>query len=259
MYKRQDLISTLVKEGDFSTSPSGLTIYVQQIDQNSLLRQIYIRTPSSTPGQDRTYAAKEGKIRTVDGASLLVMRNGSTQQISDNGILDHTTFDEYSMDITPYFASEDYLNLKEGDRFMHELFFPNRNLPGPGGEWERNNWRKLLAEGHARLAGPLYNLSFVLLAVVAVLGGRFSRNGYTVRIAVAAAVAVTARLFGVVMQTVAGEAEFLNILQYVVPLIPILVSLHLMRKRDRGHGVVTMINRPYRADIGRPRQMTPLS
>ena len=257
---KNDLISTLVKEGDFSTSESGLTIYVQRVEQNGLLRQIYIRMPSSTPGQDRTYAAKEGKIHVVDGASILVMRSGSTQQISGAKVLDHTTFDEYSMDITPFFSSDDYLSLKEGDRYMHELFFPNKNLPGFGGNYERKSGGKLTAEGHSRLVGPLYNLCFVLLAVVAVLGGGYSRNGYTARIAVAAGVAIGARLLGVVMSTIAAEAWILNVLQYLVPLVPILVCYNMIRKRDHSqlHTMAAKnVLRSSLSDLGSPRTRRP--
>ncbi|MBW8881045.1 MAG: LptF/LptG family permease [Asticcacaulis sp.] len=252
---KNDLVSSLVKEGDFSTSPSGLTIYVQRIDQNGLLRQIYIRTPTNIPGQDRTYAAREGKIRTVNGEAILVMRDGSTQQVTAGGVLDHTTFTEYSMPITRFFASDDYMQLKEGDRFIHELVFPNLKLPGEGGWYERQNRLKLLAEAHARIAGPLYNLSFVLLAIIAVLGGRFSRNGYTGRIAVAGAAAIVLRLLGVVMQTVANEAEWLNILQYLLPVIPIVVCLSLIHKRD--HTQISELAprtlRTSNSDFGSPR------
>ncbi|HWU48867.1 MAG TPA: LptF/LptG family permease [Asticcacaulis sp.] len=229
---KNDLVATLVKEGDFSTSASGLTIYVKRIDQNGLLRDIFIRTPA-TAGHDRTYAAHEGRIIKQDGLSYLVMRQGSTEQVNDQGALDHTTFDEYSIDITPYFATDDFLQFKESDRYMHELFFPNLSLPGIGGDWERGNWRKLYAEGHARLASPLYNLSFLMLALLAVMGGGFSRNGYGRRIAIAAAAAGGTRILGIVVTSVCASAAPLNILQYAVPLLPIYLCVQAIRKRDR--------------------------
>jgi lipopolysaccharide export system permease protein len=161
------------------------------------------------------------------------MRKGSTEQVNDQGALDHTPFDEYSIDITPYFATDDFLQFKESDRYMHELFFPNLKLPGIGGDWDRGNWRKLLAEGHARLASPLYNLSFLMLALLAVMGGGFSRNGYARRIAIAAGVAGATRIFGIVVTSVCASAAPLNILQYLVPLIPIVLCVRAIRRRDR--------------------------
>ncbi len=228
---KNDLISTLVREGEFATAASGLTIYVQRIDQNGLLRQIYIRTPA-TNGQDQTYVAKEGRIKKIDDSSVLVMRRGSRQQIGPSGTLDETTFDEWSLDITPYFANDDFLLYKEGDRYMRELFFPNMSLPGIGGEWERRNWDKLIAEGNARLSAPLYNIAFVLMAIVSVLGGRFSRNGYAGRIAIAGALAGATRILGVVALTASNESAIFSIFQYIVPMVPILICISMIRKQD---------------------------
>ncbi|MFT4075555.1 MAG: LptF/LptG family permease [Asticcacaulis sp.] len=228
---KNDLISSLIREGDFATSNNGLTIYVQQIEQNGLLRQIFIRT-DEPDGKDQTFAAREGRIKKINGSSILIMRNGSNQRLSGKGVLDHLTWDEYSFDITSYFTSDDYLQFKEGDRYMHELVFPIRY------DYEKTVWQKYYAEANARLANPLYNLAFVMLAIVSVLGGAFSRNGYAKRIAIAAAAAGATRILGVVMETASGAAWILNILQYVVPLIPVFVSLRMIRRFD---GSLTII------------------
>ena len=222
---KTDLVSALVKEGAFATSDTGLTIYVQSIDQNGLLRGIFIRTPSPD-GHDMTYAAKEGRIKRDGGDSVLVMRHGSNQQINAKGTLEHTEWNEYSVDVTPYFASDDYLDYREGDRYMHELLFPVKY------DWEHLTAKKLEAEANARLSAPLYCLCFVLLAIVAVLGGRFNRNGYAGRIAVVCAIAAVIRILGVLATTVASASIAANILQYLVPLVPIVVCLNLLRKQD---------------------------
>ncbi len=249
---KNDLLSALVKEGDFATSESGLTIYVQRIDQNGLLRQVFIRTPSDD-GRDHSYAAKEGRIRKVGANSIIVLRKGSDQQMSDKGLV-HTTWDELGVDITPWFSSNDYLQLKEGDMYMHELFFPNRTS-----EPNQIPYRKLQSEAHARLSAPLYSLAFAMLAAVSVLGGVFSRNGYAGRIAIASAIALVTRILGVVAEGMAAHSVPLNILQYLVPLIPIFVCLHLLRKHDDGHGLGVSVHmgRPPRRQGG-PVAMQPI-
>ncbi len=234
---KNDLISALIREGEFSTSESGLTIYVQRIDQNGLLRQIFIRTPSGS-GEDQTYAAKEGRIKSAKGSSILIMRNGSTQQMSGKRVLSHTTFDETSFDVAPYFSSDSYLTYKEGDRYIHELLSPNLTLP-----WEKDDFqKKQIAEAHARFSSPLYNLAFLLLAITAVLGGRFSRGGYAARIATAFGVAAVTRIIGVVFETASQDMVIANILQYVVPLVPIALCLLKIRKADSVSAGVTAIH-----------------
>ena len=232
---KNDLISTLVKEGDFATSGNGLTIYVQRIDQNGLLRQVFIRTPADN-GQDHSYAAKEGRIKKVGGNSIIVLRKGSDQQMNDKGSLLHWTWDELAVDITPYFSNDDYLQYKEGDMYMHELFFPQVFKDAP-----YIPPVKLLAEANARLSAPLYNLALALMAVVSVLGGRFSRSGYAARIAMASGAAAMARILGIVMETASNHAAVLNVLQYMVPLVPIIICLHLIRKHDDGRGLAVTV------------------
>lgn len=225
---KTDIVAAAVREGDFSTTTTGMTIYVQRIDQNGLLRQIFIRTPGPD-GYDRTYSAREGRVITPEkGGQVLILRNGSTQQVSAAGVLNHLSFEEYSFDITPYFVSDDYLHYKDSDRYMHELFFPNREM-----QWEENNWKKLLAEGHARITGPLYNLGFSLLAVIGVLGGRFSRHGYNRRIAAVAGIAAGVRIVGFAVEAACSGSPEANILQYAVPLGLIYACVKIIIKNDR--------------------------
>jgi lipopolysaccharide export system permease protein len=225
---KSDLIAATVREGDFSTTTSGMTIYVQRIDQNGLLRQIFIRTPGPE-GMERTYSAKEGRVITPDkGGQVLVLRDGSTQQIAANGVLNQLTFEEYSFDITPYFTSDDHLQYKDSDRWIHELFFPNRTMP-----FEKYSWKKLLAEGHARISGPLYNLGFSLLAIVGVLGGRFSRQGYGRRIASVSAIAAGVRIFGYAIEAACGGSPELNVLQYLLPIALIVLCLRAIWSNDK--------------------------
>lgn len=225
---KNDLLSSTVKEGQFSTSKTNLTIYVQRIEQNGLLRQIFIRT-ADEQGRDRTYSAREGRLVTEGASKILVMRQGSTQEVSGNKALDHLMFEEYSFDITDYFSSDDYIYFKTNERYLHELVFPNMALPE-----ERAEHTKFLAEANARIANPLYNLTFAMLAVTAVLGGGFSRQGYGRRIAIATGVAVMTRIIGVVAESASQAAVLLNILQYVVPLVPVYICYMRLRRADVG-------------------------
>jgi lipopolysaccharide export system permease protein len=95
----------------------------------------------------------------------------------------------------------------------------------------------MLAEGHARIAAPLYNLAFMGMALAAVIGGPFSRLGYGPRIALVAAAALVTRTLGFAAQGAASQAPALNILQYLTPLAATAVSaLILFGPRRAGRG-----------------------
>jgi hypothetical protein len=114
----------------------------------------------------------------ANGRPVLVMLNGSNQEFSSRGVLNYITFDYYTFDLAPLANTDELVHYKPSDRYLHELFFPDLQQ-----DWERRNRLDLLAEGHARLASPLYNIAAMALALCAILGGGFSRLGYGRRIA----------------------------------------------------------------------------
>jgi lipopolysaccharide export system permease protein len=73
-------------------------------------------------------------------------------------------------------------------------------------EWEQKNRVELLAEGHSRLAGPLYNIALMAMALAAVIGGQFSRMGYGKRIATVGAAAAVVRIVGFGVQAACEDS-----------------------------------------------------
>lgn len=208
---RADLATILVREGQFVQGAPNLTIYAQRVDQNGVMRNLFIHI--ERPDGATLYDAAQGRITNLDGRPAMILSEGSSSEFAGSGVLNYLSFDEYVFDLSPYAVEPDPLHFKESDRWLTELFFPD-----PTNEWERGNWRKLLAEGHARLASPLYVIAFMAVALAAVIGGSFSRTGYGRRIAIAAAIAIAVRLFGFAVLSACGSIAWLNVLQYALPL-----------------------------------------
>jgi lipopolysaccharide export system permease protein len=224
---RTDLAASLVREGEFVQAGHGLTVYVRSVDQNGLLRQPYIHVQG--PGHATAYAAQEGRILKRGGAPALILRRGSSEEFSNAGVLNYLSFDEYVFDLAPFIKGDEVFRYKTSDLWMHELLFPNLKYP-----WEQKNRVKLLAEANSRLASPLYNLSFMMLALAGVLGGAFSRLGYGPRIARVALAAILVRIAGFGVEAACANMVWLNILQYIVPLIPVVYALRsLFRQKIR--------------------------
>ena len=135
------------------------------------------------------------------------------EQLRSRGVQNYLTFRSYTFDLSPLSKSDELIHYKPSDRWMHELFFPDLQQ-----DWERRNRLDLLAQGHARIATPLYNIAFMALALFAIIGGGFSRLGYGRRIAAVAAVAAVVRLIGFLALSASEDNAWLNLLQYLVPL-----------------------------------------
>jgi lipopolysaccharide export system permease protein len=209
---RTDLASTLVREGEFTEPAPGLTVYAQGVDGAGNLENLFIHQEKAD-GSATTYTAEEGRVARSQGRPVLVMKNGSNQEFSRTGVLNYLTFDEYIFDLSALASGDELVHYKPSDRYLHELFFPDLQQ-----DWERRNRLDLLAEGHARLASPLYNIAFMALALSAIIGGGFSRLGYGRRIAWMGAAAAFVRILGFQVQAAAEDEAWLNVLQYVVPL-----------------------------------------
>jgi lipopolysaccharide export system permease protein len=216
---RADLASTLVREGEFTEPSPDLTVYAQNVDGQGNLHNLFIHQTKPN-GQATTYTADQGHIAKRFGRPVLIMRNGSTQEFSQKGVLNYLTFDEYVFDLSALSDNGEMIHYKASDRYLHELFFPDLSQP-----WEQKNRKSLLAEGHARLSSPLYNIAFMAMALAAIIGGGFSRLGYGRRIAVMAGLAALARIIGFVVQAACEGDVWLNVLQYGVPLIALAFAL----------------------------------
>jgi lipopolysaccharide export system permease protein len=223
---RTDLAATLVREGEFTHPAPGLTVYAQNVDKAGNLVNLFIHQVRSD-GSDTTYSAERGHIARSQGRPVLILQNGSNQELSSRGVLNYLTFRSYTFDLTPLSRSDDLIHYKPSDRWLHELFFPDLQQ-----DWERRNRLDLLAEGHARLASPLYNIAFMAMALAAIIGGGFSRLGYGRRIAIMAALAALTRLAGFQFQAAAEDNAWLNIGQYAMPLLATWLALaEIFRRR----------------------------
>ncbi|MBU4433394.1 MAG: LPS export ABC transporter permease LptF [Alphaproteobacteria bacterium] len=208
---KTDVASTLVQPGQFTEPGPGLTVYAQSIDRNNLIHNLFIHQERSDGGAS-TYSSREAVIATRHGAPVLVMLKGSNQQFSNAGVLQYTSFDEYTFDLSSLFQSDELLHYKIADRYLHELVFPDLSQ-----DWEQKNRAGLLAEAHSRFAGPLYNIALMAMALAAVIGGPFNRMGYGKRIAAVGAAAAVVRIAGFGVQAACEDNVWLNVLQYAVP------------------------------------------
>ncbi|HEY2750411.1 LPS export ABC transporter permease LptF [Phenylobacterium sp.] len=236
---RTDLAATMVREGEFTEPVPGLTVYAQTVDANGDMHNLFIHQMKQN-GTATTYMANSGRIDNRNGSSVLVLRNGSTQEFSPQGVLNYLTFIEYPFELGSLSNPQEMVHYKASDRFIHELFFPDLQQA-----WEKRNRKSLLAEGHARLATPLYNIAFMAMALSAIIGGGFSRLGYARRIALIGAYAALVRILGFVAQSASEGNVWVNLLQYAIPLAATVFALRSIF-RQRVSRFIDMRRRPAR-------------
>ena len=218
---RTDLAALLVEEGQFVQGPNGLTVYVQQIEQNGLLKNLFVYLEDGD--KITTWDAAEARFTRIDGQPYLTLSNGSWQRYSSRGVLEYFSFGRNDVPLAQYTAVTDQVRYKPSDLYLTQLFNPSpADLERVGSAGE------LMAEGHSRLSAPLYALMAMAMALTAILGGPFSRTGYGLRIAKVAGVFLLVRIAGYGVVSASAWNGWLNIFQYLLPIVATAVALRLL-------------------------------
>ena len=224
---KTDIASQMVQAGRFVTPAPDLTVYTREILPDGELRDVLIHD-GRDPESKSTHTAKTGRLQRSESSPSLILYNGSVQTPLADGSLDVIDFETYQLDLSDVVALDNVLRLKSSDKFLHELLQPDpRDYVTP------KSRREMASEGHARLAAPLWNIALVLLALAFILRGQHSKLGNAKKIATCAVAGFVLRLVGFAVASSAESDPALNPVQYVIPLIVILVCLIYLAHRKR--------------------------
>ncbi|HVV31698.1 MAG TPA: LptF/LptG family permease [Vitreimonas sp.] len=230
---RNDLASSLIQEGSFTYPSDKLTLYARARGGSGELRDLLIN--DARPKFPITYTARAGAIVTVDGKPAIVMRDGQAQRMLEDGTVNVLDFDRYAVPLGGNFQEPDNFYLKGSDRDLHDLFYPDLTS-----HYDQLNIPEFLSEAHQRLSAPLLNIALAMIALVGVLVGEHSRQGYGRRIVFAAIAAALVRLAAIAISAAAVDDPKLNALQYVLPIAVILFAGSMLtgrRSRRRRHSI----------------------
>ena len=170
-----------------------------------------------------TMIAEKGAMVRTEAGPRFIMVNGNRQEIDHGaGQLSLLQFDRYALDLSQFVQRDDDRWLEPGERYLHELFWP-----GTGAD-DVANAARMRAEGHDRLAAPLYSLAFVLIALAAVLAGEFNRRGRRWRIVLAVVLIALVRAAGLGLVGLSAKMPALIPLLYVNVLLVIAVCLYAL-------------------------------
>jgi lipopolysaccharide export system permease protein len=208
---RTDLATTLIKPGEFTSIGKDLTFYARE-NRGGLLRGLLI---SDTRDADDTadFIAETGRIAEVAGTPTLILTTGEIHQIETDGSLSILLFDQYPFDLTEFLREGTDIVLKASDRYLPQLVRLD-----PTNYFDTVAKHEFRAEAHYRLTGPLLNYGIVMLAILAILGGDYSRGGYNRRIGLYSAALAGIIILQLTLQAGAAETHILNLGQWLLPI-----------------------------------------
>ena len=220
---RHDYGSVLLREGAFNTLIDGITVYVRERKSGGELLGILVHD-NRDPERPVTMMAERGAlVQTEDGPRFVLMGGNRHEVDADRGELSMLYFDTYALDLGRFAIAPEDRWLKAGERYMHELWFP-QDSPEALAIYGRD----FAPEAHRRLVLPLHALAFTLIALAAILSGEFDRRGQWRRISAGAVTALVVQALGLVFTSMAAEVRAFIPMMYVNVGAAIAVSIYVL-------------------------------
>ena len=219
---RTNLSYVLLQEGAFNTIGDSLTVYIRARQSGGEMLGILVHD-SRVKNRPVTYIAEKGVMVRTEAGPRFIMINGNRQEIDHRaGQLSLLQFDHYAIDLSQFVKRDDARWLEPGERYLHELFWP-----GTGAD-DLANAGRMRAEGHDRLAAPLYSLTFTMIALAAILVGDVNRRGRRLRIIVAIGSITVVRAAGLGLVGLSAKFPALIALLYLNEFIIIAICLRAL-------------------------------
>jgi lipopolysaccharide export system permease protein len=219
---RADFASSVIRSGEFMTYIDGFTIYVDEARPGGQFVGLLVNDYRNKD-DPKTYMARKAILRDTGSGPMLILKDGNIQRTAeDTGVVDFIRFGELAVNISSFQNGRSELVLELTERYPRELLNPDMSKP-----YDRANAGRLIAEGHARFAGPLYAFAYVFVGLYAMLGGAYNRRGYVVRIAAAGAVIFAVRIAGFLVQGLVETSSAYWML-YAIPGVIIVIFATLL-------------------------------
>jgi lipopolysaccharide export system permease protein len=219
---RADLVTKVLREGQFHSLEQGLTFHYRERAGDALLG-IFIQDRRD---KDRTtvYLAERGQTVEANNSSYLVLEKGSVQREQPNS-RDPTlvVFERYAIDLGQFTNDTGPLVYKPRERTTLDLLtnevttVEQRILAG-----------RVRAELHDRFSAPLYPFAFMAIAFAALGIPRTTRQGRGMAIGIAILAVVALRIGGFALSSIVVRSARVVPLLYLLPVIATAISLLLV-------------------------------
>ncbi|MEL7543230.1 MAG: LPS export ABC transporter permease LptF [Pseudomonadota bacterium] len=210
---RTDLITQVMKPGEFSKPETGLTFHIRGRERDETIQGLMFRD-TREKGLSMTYLAERAKIIKQDGSPFLVMFNGHIiRKETERPVPQVIGFKSYTFDIEQMAPRNGSVLVKPRSRTMAELINPDVNEPyfkrWPG---------RYRAELHDRISSILYPFVFVLVVLSQLGQAQTTRQGRIQQISIAVGFSVAVRLAGLGINNLVVKHAWATPLLYLLPI-----------------------------------------
>lgn len=192
---RANVASSVLRSGEFTNIIDGFTIYIDEVRPGGQFVGLLVNDHRKGDNPE-TYMAERAIIQETDNGAVLLLKRGNIQRVARyTGKVSIVRFEEWAVNLAAFEDRPRELQLELTERYLGELFNPDMSKP-----YDQANAGKLIAEGHARIAAPIYAFAYVLVGLYALIGGPYNRRSYFLRVSIAGSAIFFIRVLGYVAQ-----------------------------------------------------------
>lgn len=169
----QNSTARLLTEGRFLHPSKGVTFYTQTIDEDGVLRDVFL-SDRRDPLEGKIYTAQQAYLIRNQDATTLIMVDGMAQRISTwDDRLSTANFRDFSFDISALVRGTTSQRLDPDRMTTLELMQPWDVIARQSGE----RIGAITQTFHSRFADPLFCVVAALIGFATLLLGGYSRFG----------------------------------------------------------------------------------
>ena len=220
---RADLVSVVLREGQFTTVEDGLTFHVAKKGAAGLLSGIVI-SDDREKDTSSLFTAKEGIVIRNQLGSFLSLKDGDILQTNKE---DNTTtiikYESYSFDLSTFSGKTELGKLRIKERPTWDLLSPD-----PNEKEYQNNPNRYVQQIHERFSEMLWPFANVLVILAIAGQARSSRQGHSTSIFIGFSILAVAR--GLTFSFVSGLKTDPGLvwMVYGVPCACVVVGLYFV-------------------------------
>jgi lipopolysaccharide export system permease protein len=168
--------------------------------------------------------AKIGKIMIKPDSLVFRLAQGSRQNTNAEGNIELMDFDDLIVNIQSNASKRKRESTDIQEKYLYELFSPKT---------EENIFRvsKLRAEGHQRLAWPLFNIALIMVALATIIPSVYNRRGNIKPLRDAAFIAVGIVMLNFTISNLSIKNHWLDYFIYLNLSMAILISYNKLREK----------------------------
>ncbi|MEP1443434.1 MAG: LptF/LptG family permease [Hyphomicrobiales bacterium] len=229
-----DLISSVIKPGEFASINNGITFYVGARDANGIFNDVVVND-NREEEQTLTYLAKHGAITRTTEGTFFVLQDGTIhRRPKERDSISIIDYSSYAFDLSTFErrVPNELRFKKPSENFTPYLFKIDSNnsnfTKSPG---------KFFAELHTRFAGPFYSIAYVMVVFFFLGTAQSTRQGRGFAVLSALLTVLALRGGGFMVQSGAQTTPLLNFVLYVLPLGTIAVCSILIARNVEPRGL----------------------